>query len=164
MPTSIRRAVSRAQVREQRTADAGPWLAGQDVRVADQVDVADGLDPHHAEQLAVRLVAPERDSGGDLAVELLGGHVRLVPAILRDHAAVGLGGRVDDREDRAALVVTAGPDGAHRANLATAPQRRHRPYAATALAPSPASTRQSASTTAGSSCVPALRRSSSSAS
>ena len=37
----------------------------------------------------------------------------LVPAIGRDHAAIRLGGGVDDRQDRRALVVAAGADGAH---------------------------------------------------
>ena len=65
------------------------------------------LDAHDAEELAVVLVAPEAHARGDLAVELVRAHVRLVPAVRRDHAAVGLRGGVDDRQDRLALVVAA---------------------------------------------------------
>jgi len=68
---------------------------------------------YHAEQLAVRLATPERHARGDLLVELRGGHVRLPPAVGGDDAAVGLGRRVDDRQDRRALVVAAGADRGH---------------------------------------------------
>ena len=98
---------------EQRAADAAPLAAGRDVCVADQVDVAHGLDAHDAQQRAVGLVAPERHPGGDLAVELVRRHVRLVPAIGGDHSAIRLGGLVHDREDRGALVVAAGANVAH---------------------------------------------------
>jgi hypothetical protein len=59
----------------------------------------------------------EDDAGTDLAVELVGRHVWLAPAVGGDDAPVGLGGGVDNREDRRALVVAAGPDGRHGANL-----------------------------------------------
>jgi hypothetical protein len=81
--------------------------------VADQLEVPDVLDAHDPGQLAVDLVAPEHDPGGDLGIELVRGHVRLVPAIGRDHAVIGLGGGVDDREDRLAFVVPAGTDVSH---------------------------------------------------
>jgi hypothetical protein len=78
--------------------------------VADQVDVADGLDAHDSEQRAALLVAPERDACADLGVEFVGGHVGVAPAVGGDHAAIRLRGRVDDREDRRVLVVAAGAD------------------------------------------------------
>ena len=99
---------------EQRAADAVALAGGRHVGVADQVHVAHRLDAHDRHQLAAGLVAPERDSGGDLALELVQRHVRLVPAVGRDHAAVCLGGGVDDRGDRRALVIPAGADGAVR--------------------------------------------------
>src|SRR5919109_609999 len=71
------------------------------------------LDAHYAKQLAVALVPPEHNSGGDLAVELVRRHVGLVPAIGRDHAAIGLGGGVDDCEDRLTLIISAAADGRH---------------------------------------------------
>jgi hypothetical protein len=95
-------------VLQQRASDAAALAGRRDVGVADQHDVAHGLDPHHARQRVA--VAPERDAGGDLGVELAAGHVRLVPAVGRDDAAVRLGGGVDDRQDRVALVVAAGSD------------------------------------------------------
>jgi hypothetical protein len=101
------------QVAQQLAADAAALVGGGDVRVADQGDVADGLDAHDAEQLAAGLSAPEGDPGGDLFLELAPCHVRLVPAVGGDHAAVGLGRRVDDGEDGGALVVAARPDAAH---------------------------------------------------
>jgi hypothetical protein len=65
--------------------------------MADQVDVLHRLDAHHPDQRSVRLVAPEHDACGDLTLQLLPVDVRLAPAILRDHPAVGLCGCVDDR-------------------------------------------------------------------
>src|SRR3712207_8240114 len=58
------------QVLEQGAADAPSLAAGHDVGVADQGDVAHRLDPHDADERAVRLVAPELDARGDLGVEL----------------------------------------------------------------------------------------------
>src|SRR5580700_5509517 len=98
---------------KQRGTDASPLAAGQDVGVADQIEVAHGLDAHHTNQFALSLIAPEFDSGGDLAVELLQGHIGFVPAIGRDYAAIGLGGGVDDGEDGPALVTATGTDAAH---------------------------------------------------
>ena len=56
-------------------------------------------------------------AAGDLAVELARVHVGLVPAVGRYRPAVGLGGGVDDREDRRTLVVAARADGLHDSNL-----------------------------------------------
>jgi hypothetical protein len=100
-------------VLEQRAADAAALRVRQHVGVADQIDVADGLDAHHPQQRAAVLVAPERDAGGDLGRELVHRHVRLVPAVGRYDVAVRLGGGVDDREDRLALVLAAGSDVRH---------------------------------------------------
>src|SRR2546423_12750764 len=85
--------------------------------MADQLDVKHRLDTHDAEQLAVGLIAPERDPGGDLVVELARGHVGLVRAIGWDHAPIRLRGIVDDRENRGSLVITTGANAAHDANL-----------------------------------------------
>jgi hypothetical protein len=101
------------QVPQQLAADAAALGGGGDVRVADEVDVADGLDAHDAEQLAAGLSTPEGDPGGDLVLKLAPRHVGLVPAVRGDHSAVGLGRRVDDGEDGGALVVAARPDAAH---------------------------------------------------
>src|SRR5258708_5108118 len=98
---------------KKRGADAAPLAAGQDVGVTDQIDVAHRLDAHHTDQFALSLIAPEFDSSGDLAVELLQGHIGFVPAIGRDYAAIGLGGGVDDGEDGPAFVVATGADVAH---------------------------------------------------
>ena len=95
---------------EQSAADAAPLAARQDVSVTNEIDVAHRLEAHHACQLAVLLIAPERDTGGDLASELVPRHVGLVPPIGRDHTTIGLSGGVDDREDGRAIVVMAGAE------------------------------------------------------
>src|SRR4051794_24779839 len=41
-------------------------------------------------------------------------HVRLMPAIVRDHSAVAFGARVDDAEDLGMVVASAFADRAHR--------------------------------------------------
>src|SRR5258708_19546049 len=94
--------------------DAAPLAAGQDVGVTDQIDVAHRLDAHHADQFALSLIAPEFDSGGDLAVELLQGHIGLVPTIGRDYAAIGLSGGVDDGPAGPLFGGATTPDLAHR--------------------------------------------------
>jgi len=65
-----------------------------------------------------QLVSPERDALLDLAIELVGPHVRHAPAVVGDHTAVG-GGCCDvhDFQDRRALVVAARPDAAHDVNV-----------------------------------------------
>src|SRR6185503_551608 len=112
-----------AEVSEERAADASALAAGPHVRVPDEVHVPDRLDPHDADQLPVLLEAPEGDAGRDLAVELGGVHVGLVPAVLRDRAAVGLGGGVHDREDGRPVGVIAPPD--HAGRLGTSTLRRN---------------------------------------
>ena len=71
-------------MREQRAPHSLALAGGRHVGVPDQVDVTDRLDAHDAEQRAVLLVAPEHDARGDLAIELVEIHVRLVPAIRRE--------------------------------------------------------------------------------
>jgi len=73
---------------------------------------------------AAILVAPEHDAGCALAVERVAGHVRLMPAVGRDHAAIGLGGGVDDRKYVVALVVATPADG-HCVRRGMAVQSRH---------------------------------------
>src|SRR5262249_43920739 len=106
-----------AQMTEQHAADAAPLAARQDIGVTDEIDVTHRLGAHDAEQPVVLLMPPEHDPGGDLAIELVARHVGLVPAVGRDHPAVGLSGGVDDREYGGALVATTGADHAHDAIL-----------------------------------------------
>ena len=63
----------RRQLLHQSAAHAASLAAGPHIRVADQVDLAQPLDPHDAHELAVVLVAPELHAGGELVVELLHG-------------------------------------------------------------------------------------------
>jgi hypothetical protein len=60
-----------------------------------------------------RLVAPEHDAGGAFAVELVARHVRLAPAVGRNHTAIGLGGGIDDGKNVVALVIATWAD-SHR--------------------------------------------------
>ena len=64
--------------------------------MADQRDVLDVLQSHHAGECAVFFVTPENDAVFDLVAEFLAGHVRLGPAIGGDDAFVGLRAIVDN--------------------------------------------------------------------
>jgi len=78
-------------------------------------DVEVGLvEEVRAEQAIAARVAPELDAARDLGVQLVLGHVRVVPAVFRDHAAIPLGGGVDDLVDRVAFVVGAAADDRHQ--------------------------------------------------
>src|SRR5882672_590261 len=85
--------------------------------MADEIDVAHRLQAHHCDERAVPFIAPERDAGGDLAGELVRRHVGLVPAVGRDHAAIGLRGGIHDRQDGRTLVLATEADVAHDATL-----------------------------------------------
>src|SRR4051794_41924943 len=93
---------------EQRASYTAALATGDDVGVADQLHVADRLDAHDSQQLAAVVVARERDAGSELGLELLRGHIWLVPAVGGDDAAVGLGGGVHDRQNRLPVLVAPG--------------------------------------------------------
>src|SRR5216683_2348475 len=114
-----------AQMKEERTAHPAPLRAESDVRMADEIDIANGLDAHDADHDSARLIAPELDSRGDLFVELVQIHVWIVPSVRWDHAAIGLRGGVDDVEDGGALVIAAAPDAGDHADLYAGRQLRH---------------------------------------
>ena len=97
----------RPQVRQQLAADTLVPAGGAHVGVADQRDVLNVLQPHHAGERAGVLVAPERDAVVDFVTEFLAGHVRLGPAIGGDDAFVGLRAVVDDRVDRLEVALVA---------------------------------------------------------
>jgi hypothetical protein len=114
-------------VLEQRAADSVPLPVRRDIGVADQIDVAHGLDPHDPDEGAVVLAAPEGDARFDLPIELARGHVRLMPAIGWDHPAVGLGRAVDDCRYLRSLVIAAPTNASHGCNLGrSGAQRRVR--------------------------------------
>src|SRR5438067_4785836 len=75
---------------QQRTANAASLCAWQDIRVANQIDIANSLNAHDPDQSTIRFVAAEANARGDLAIKLIRGQVRLVPPISRDHATVCL--------------------------------------------------------------------------
>jgi hypothetical protein len=81
--------------------------------MADKAHVAHVLQSHDAGEAAAIRIAPEHDAGGTLAVKLVAWHVRFVPAVGRDHAAIGFRGGVDDGKNVVALVVATQADG-HR--------------------------------------------------
>src|SRR5262249_13863224 len=84
------------QMLEQSTAHTAPLAAWQDVSMTNEIDIAHRLDAHHPGQPPVLLIAPEGDTGSDLAIKLVPRHVGLVPPIGRDHTTIGLGSGVDD--------------------------------------------------------------------
>src|SRR5256885_759021 len=98
------------QMLDQLATNTAPLLPRQNVSVANQIDVAHVLNSHHTDQLALRLVAPERDAISDLALELLHRHVRLMPTVGRNRCAISLGGFINDRQDPIALVRATWPD------------------------------------------------------
>jgi hypothetical protein len=104
-------------VLKERATDAKSLTARQDIRVADQIDVAYRLDPHHADQGSVGFVSPERDAGSDLLMELGLRHVGLVPSVSGDDAPIGSSRSIDDLEDRLPLIITTATDPGHEANL-----------------------------------------------
>src|SRR6267143_5920866 len=99
------------KVLQQLLADAFTALRALHVGVADEADLAAVLDAHHADERAAGLVAPERDPLADLPLQLLEGHVRLVPAVGGDDALVGPGRVIDDGKERRQV---CGPAGANR--------------------------------------------------
>src|SRR5439155_22145555 len=105
-----------AEMLQQRAANPVPLARGEYVSVADQINVPYRLDAHDPDQRAFRLVAPETDLGGDLALQFAKRHVRVVPAIVGDHAAISLGTSIDDGEDDRTLVISTRSDAAHRGN------------------------------------------------
>src|SRR6266550_5160437 len=102
-----------AKVLDQLTAYSSPLVAGQDICMPDQIDIAYGLDAHDADQLAIRLISPEHNPAVDLAVELACAHVWLVPPISRNYAAICLRGGIHDREDCRPVLIPTKPDAAH---------------------------------------------------
>src|SRR5215207_3784992 len=126
---------AREQVLQQGTADAPALALRHHVGVPDQVHVAHLLDAHHAQERAVVLVAPELHSGRDLGVELVTRHVRLVPAVVGDHAAVRLRRGVHDREYLVALAGAATAD-AHRAPAASSASSQVVTYSIRTIVPS----------------------------
>src|SRR6476659_4406295 len=57
------------------------------------------LNSHHAQQLPIVLRHPEGDATGNLLRQLVGRHVRLMPAIAWYHSAISLCCVVDDSQD-----------------------------------------------------------------
>src|SRR5258708_4546365 len=85
-----------AQVGEQVSADALLLAGGENVGVANQGDVAHGLNAHDAGELATGFVSPENYTFVDFMLKLVCGHVGVGPAIGRDDVFVGPGAVVDD--------------------------------------------------------------------
>lgn len=63
------------------------------------------------------LAEPEFYPALDLTMKLLAGHVRLLPAAVRNHALVSLGSVVDDGQDDFEVAMGAASDGQHGSRL-----------------------------------------------
>src|SRR5262249_15061097 len=103
------------QMLKKLAADAAALHCRDNISMADKVNVAHVLQSHDTGEAAAILVAPELDAGGAFAVELRAWHVRLVPAVGRDHSAIGLGGGIDDGKNVVALVLATAAGGHLRA-------------------------------------------------
>jgi hypothetical protein len=96
------------QVGEQARSDAVFLAASANVCMADEGDVLNRLNTHHADEGARLFAGPEDDAVVDLMLQLEAGHVWLFPAISGDDASIGLGGIVDDGPDLLEVGVLAG--------------------------------------------------------
>src|SRR5262249_12505807 len=88
--------------------------------VTNEIDVAHRLEAHHADELVVELISPQDNSGSNLAIELGGGHVGLMPPVRRDHTPIGQCRGVNDREHVLAIAVMAEANVAHEPCLCSA--------------------------------------------
>src|SRR5207245_1355475 len=100
---------------QERAADAAALMRRPNIRVADQRDIAHLLKPHHADENTLVIAAPELDTGSDFGEEVRTLHVRLVPAVGWDDAAVGGCGLVDDGVHRRNVSVSTAAD--HRTSI-----------------------------------------------
>src|SRR5258708_33376523 len=142
------------QMPQQRAADAVPLIAGQNVCVTYQINIAHRLNAHDADQGTIILAAPERHAGGDLAVQLALRHIGIVPSIGRDHAAIGFGRSIDYREDHRPIILATGSDRAHRASPGYA---RQRPVSAASMIGVPTASGE-VITDSGWNCTAAIRK------
>jgi len=92
-------------------ADSTPLATGAHVGVANEVDIVYRLASHHSDQVSVNFAAEEDDSALDLAAEVFHRHVRLVPAVSGNDAAISDSGIVDDLENRFEIRMSAGAKG-----------------------------------------------------
>jgi hypothetical protein len=66
---------------------------------------------------------PKRNSRGHLPVEFVPWHVRLVTLTVRDHAPIGVGCCIDDRENGRSIIVATEANVVHRGDPGTAQSR-----------------------------------------
>jgi hypothetical protein len=90
--------------------------------MSNQVDIAHGLNAHHADEPTVLQVTPELNAGARLGTELRRRHVGLVPTVRRDDAAVSLSRSIDDAQDERRLILAALAQ--HAGHLSRAAGRR----------------------------------------
>jgi hypothetical protein len=88
----------RFNVPQKLRADSFPLNVGGHICVTDQSDGSLVLKPNYALQLPILLGHPENDPGSNLERQFLFRHIRIVPPIGRNHAAVGLCRVIDDYE------------------------------------------------------------------
>src|SRR5579883_294909 len=104
---------------EQFGADSAASMAGFYIGVADERDIADLLNAHDAEESARLVPTPELDSSFDFGRKRGTRHIRLVPAVRRDRAAVCFGGIIDNGVHGFDIGLGAGPN--HRDSLGRHP-------------------------------------------
>src|ERR1700731_4104669 len=97
-------------MREQARADASFLVAGENVGVADESDVANLLQAHHAYQGSGVLVAPEHDTFVEFMLELLAGHVGFCPASVGNDSFISAGAIVDDGANAFKILIAAATD------------------------------------------------------
>src|SRR5215469_13416021 len=108
---------------KQARTDASTLVGWTNICMADQVDIPHRLDSHHPDQSVVDFISPECDARCHFGFKLAERHVRLMPTIVRYHAAVGVGRGVDDLQDDRVLASTAKANVSHAGYLTRSAER-----------------------------------------
>jgi hypothetical protein len=87
--------------------------------MSDELDLSHCLNAHDTEETVMTVVvSPKGDPASDVILELVGGHVRIVPTVGRNDPAIAFGRSVHDRKYRGVLVHAAEPDTVHAGRAA----------------------------------------------
>src|ERR1700744_1011640 len=102
---------------EQLRTNAAALRGAHDVCMPYEVDVANPLPAHHADQPPVRFAAPEFDAGMNIRLQLGPRHIGLMPAFRRYGAAVHQSCVIDDVCDSLVVAFAATSDLVHMRSI-----------------------------------------------
>ena len=98
---------------------AATLIARANVGMADEINIAYWLNTHHADHIALAVTGPEGNSRGNLRIQLQQAHIRVVPSVRRNDAALRFGCCIDNLRNDRAFVFTARTDYVHGGDLCT---------------------------------------------